>query len=278
MQARTELAPIRRSPLSAMMAAMQSAVVGPTGTALITGASHRVGRAVALELARAGFGLWLTFRTRASECEETARLAKDAALGAGHAMTTRIDKLDLNDTAAVEAYAQLVRGSGALDCIVHNASSFAPTVLEAIDAASVESMYRSEVVSPLLLTTRVRTPLASSRLSGGAAVVFFSDIHAIDRARAGFTPYLLAKSAVQTLARQLAVELAPRVRVHCVAPGVIAWPEGVPTETKDAILARTPLARAGTAEEAARLVRFLVLEASYLTGETIAIDGGRGLR
>jgi pteridine reductase len=83
---------------------------------------------------------------------------------------------------------------------------------------------------------------------------------------------------VQTLARQLAVELAPKVRVHCVAPGVVMWPEDFSEEGKRAILERTPLGRAGTPEEVARLVRFLVMEATYLTGSTIAIDGGRALR
>jgi pteridine reductase len=256
---------------------------GPRGTVLVTGAAQRVGRAIALEFARQGFGLVLTYRSRPTECAETVRLAIDAARAAGHAVTAEAVALDLADTAAASRFGELLaercRGHGAaLDAIVHNASAYEPTALRGIAADAVESMHRVEVVSPLLITERLTDALAASRLPGGGAVVFFSDVYALDRARAGFTPYMLAKAGVETLARQLAIELAPRVRVHCVAPGVILWPDGFPEETKQAILARTPLGRAGTAEEAARLVRFLVLEASFMTGGTIAIDGGRALR
>lgn len=255
----------------------------------MTGASHRVGRAVAVELARQGLGLVLTYFSRAAECAQTAQIAKDQARACGHEISTRVDQLDLSDVKAATAYAQELRGAcagGALDCIVHNASSYHATPFDSIDADAVESMNRIEVVSPLLITKGLREELARSRLGGatggvvggGGAVVFFSDIHALGRARVGFAGYLLAKASVQTLARQLAVELAPKVRVHCVAPGVVMWPEDFSEEGKRAILARTPLGRAGTPEEVARLVRFLVMEATYLTGSTIAIDGGRALR
>jgi pteridine reductase len=254
---------------------------GPKGIALVTGASHRVGRAVAVELARNGFGLLLTYHTRREACDQTAALAVEAARAAGHPVAVRVDPLDLSNPASVERYALDLRrtvGDGAIDAVVHNASRYEPTPLDAISADAVESAHRVEVVSPLMLTAALRANLERSRLAGGAAVVFFGDMYALGRARAGFTAYMLAKAAVETLARQLAVELAPAVRVHCVAPGVILWPEGFPDDAKAAILARTPLGRAGTPEDAARLVRFLVLEASFMTGETIALDGGRALR
>lgn len=257
--------------------------VGSHGTALVTGASRRVGRAVAVELARQGFGLLLTYRSRGAECAETARLATDAARSEGHAIETACVALDLRDVADAEAFARTVEAArvargASLDAIVHNASAYEQTPLAAIDPAAVESFHRIEVVSPLVITERLRGALASSRLAGGGAVVFFSDIHALGRARQGFAAYNLAKAAVDALARQLAVELAPKVRVHCVAPGVVMWPDDFPQETKAQILARTPLARAGTPEEAAKLVRFLVIEATYSTGGTITIDGGRSLR
>ena len=257
--------------------------VGSRGTALVTGASRRVGRAVAVELARQGFGLMLTYRTRGEDCAETARLATEAARAAGHAIETACVALDLGVVAGAESFARAVEAARAargasLDAIVHNASAYEETPLRAIDPAVVESFHRIEVVSPLVITERLRGALASSRLEGGGAVVFFSDIHALGRARPGFAAYNLAKSAVDTLARQLAVELAPNVRIHCVAPGVIMWPDDFPEDMKAEILARTPLARAGTPEEAARLVRFLIVEATYSTGGTVTIDGGRSLR
>ena len=251
-------------------------------TALVTGASHRVGRAIALELARAGFNLELTYRTRAEECRETARCAIEAAVLAGFEITAATHALDLSDTHAVEVFAQARERAcgttGSIDVLVHNASEYSAHAFGSTVASDLETAHRIEVVSPFLLTQALREPLARSQLPGGASVVFFSDTYALGRARAGFTPYMLAKASVETLTRQLAVELAPKVRVHCIAPGVILWPDHFPDSAKEAILARTPLARSGSAEDAARLVRFLALEASFVTGETIRLDGGRALR
>jgi pteridine reductase len=250
---------------------------GPLGRALITGASRRVGRAIAVELAHAGFDLALTYRADRDGCEETARIAVDAARSAGMSVHADVAQLDLNAAAAVERFAQMAAAQP-LDALIHNASTYRETPFGAITEADFAEMYRVEVVSPALLTQALAPALRRARLPIGGAVVFFSDIHALGRARPNFTPYLVAKAAVQSLAAQMAVELAPAVRVHCIAPGVIAWPDGFPEDAKPTILSRTPLARAGTPDEAAKLVRFLVLEASYLSGDTIRIDGGRALR
>lgn len=254
---------------------------------LVTGASRRVGRATAIELARAGVDLALTYRTDEAGCRETARLATEAAAAAGHEVAATVHHLDLADTASIAPFAARIESEGrngaVLDGVVHNASTYGRNTFGALAAADLEGFYRTEVVSPCLLTQSLRDALGRSRLAGGAAVVFYSDIYALGKPRVGFTPYIVAKAAVQALVEQLAVELAPAVRVHCIAPGVIAWPDdGAPgaesDEVKRATIARTPLARTGTPEDAARLVRFLVLEASYLTGGTVRIDGGRALR
>lgn len=254
----------------------------PIGRALVTGASKRVGRATAIELARAGLDLALTYRTDEAGCRETAARAVAAARESGFAIAPEILHLDLCEIASVERVAAALAPRG-VDCIVHNASTYAPTAMGSMTAVDFESMYRAEVVSPALLTQALRGGLAQSRLPAGGAVVFYSDIYALGKPRVSFTPYIVAKAAVRALAEQLTVELAPAVRVHCIAPGVIAWPDddapgAVSDEIKRSTLARTPLARAGTPEEAAKLVRFLVLDASYLTGVTIRIDGGRALR
>lgn len=239
--------------------------------AVVTGGARRVGRAIALELAAAGFDIVLTYRT--SEADAARTCADLRAAGAA----AEAHRLDLADPRSLDAFVAAL-GARPVDALVHNASVYRGTPWATVAAADFDEMLRVEVTSPAMLTRALADRLAASRLSGGGAVVFFSDIHAIERARPGFAPYLVAKAAVRSLAECLAVELAPRVRVHCVAPGVIAWPDGFPDDAKATILARTPLGRAGTAEEAARLVRFLVVEASYLTGETIRIDGGRALR
>jgi pteridine reductase len=225
----------------------------------------------------------LTYRTRAEACADTARRAVEAAAAVGRTISVNTVELDLSQPASAEAFAHRLAGRGGagaakLDLLVHNASEYVAASFGAITRDAIESAHRVEVVSPLLMTQALRGALAHSQLPGGGAVVFFSDTYALGRARAGFTPYMVAKSAVETLARQLAVELAPSVRVHCIAPGVILWPEGFSDAAKETILARTPLGRSGTPEDAARLVRFLALEAPFMTGETIRLDGGRALR
>ncbi len=257
---------------------MNQAVCAPSiGSALITGAARRVGRATAIELARCGMNLELTYRRSRAECEECASLAHESARSGGFAITTNVTQLDLTDLAQVDAFGDVIAARG-IDVVVHNASSLDATPLGSMTAQDFERLHRVEVVAPMRLTQALAPTLARSTLAAKGSVVFFSDAHALGIPRAGFAGYLVAKAAVRALAQQFAVELAPDVRVHCVAPGVVVWPEGFPDATKDVILSRTPLARAGTAHEAAQLVRFLALEATYLTGETIRIDGGRSLR
>lgn len=261
-----------------------------TKVVLLTGAARRVGRATALELARAGANLVLTYRRSRAECEATARDAIAEAARAGHAIAAECEELDLADLGSVEAFLGRLhvllgqfggpasREAVVLDAIVHNASDYRRAEFGSIRAADLESTYRAEVVAPCLITQALAGALGRSALGGGGAVVLYSDVHALGRPRNGFTPYLVAKGAVERLAEQLAVELAPRVRVHCIAPGVVLWPVGFPEDAKERILSRTPLGRAGTAEDAARLVRFLILEAPFMTGGTIRLDGGRALR
>lgn len=244
---------------------------------LVTGAARRVGRATALELARAGTGLVLTYRESREECLRTAADAVAAAAEAGHAIEVRSEHLDLAEPSEVGRLGAALAG-GAIDAIVHNASEYRGTQFGAIAAEDLERAFRTEVVGPCLLTQSLRDALARSILPGGGAVVFYSDVHALGLPRAGYTPYLVAKGAVERLAQQLALELAPRVRVHCIAPGVVLWPPDFAEDAKTRIVERTPLGRAGTAEDAARLVRFLVLEAGFMTGATIRLDGGRSLR
>lgn len=244
---------------------------------LVTGAARRVGRATALELAAAGCDLVLTYRASAAECASTAAEARRVADEAGRAIEAEVAELDLSEPRSVERLGERMAERGC-DAIVHNASEYRPSPFGQIGAAELEHMHRVEVVGPMLLTQSLRGELSRSRIAGGGAVVFFSDIYALGRPRAGYAAYLLAKAGVRALCEQLALELAPHVRVNCVAPGVVMWPDGFPEEAKGAILGRTPLGRAGTPEEAARLVRFLVLEATYITGQTVSIDGGRSLR
>jgi len=122
--------------------------------------------------------------------------------------------------------------------------------------------------------------LGASKLQGGGAVVAMADMHAMGRPRKDFPAYGMSKAALIDLVRTLARALAPDVRTNAVAPGVVAWPEeGYESDqaAQQAYLRRVPLHRAGTPEDAAKLVAALALDHTYVNGEVIRLDGGRWL-
>lgn len=246
-------------------------------TAIVTGAARRVGRAVALELAAAGWDLLLTYRTRRDEALGTAERAREVARDAGRSCAAEALHLDLEDLGAVERFGReaAVRGC---DALVLSAASYRRTPFGTIAADDAERELRANAVAPLVLSQALAPALARSALPGGGAIVAFGDIHAAGRPRRSFAPYLMSKAALHAMVEALALELAPAVRVNAIAPGVVAWPDDAPAEERAAYEARIPLARPGTPEDAARLVRSIVEDLPYVTGTLIRLDGGRWLR
>lgn len=243
--------------------------------ALITGAARRVGRAVALELARNGCDVLFTYN--ASE-EDAISLAKElAGLGA----TASFFRLDLADSDGVEAFAsERAETLKRLDILVHNASVYDSSPLTDITPDAAITQYRVNALAPLILTARLAPLLGASVLSGGGAVVAMVDIHSMGRPRKDFAAYSMSKAALAEMVQCLARDMAPHVRVNGVAPGVVAWPESGEESDPDAqrkYTKRIPLERAGTPEDAAGVVRWLALEAGYVTGEIVRVDGGRWL-
>lgn len=243
--------------------------------ALVTGAARRVGRAVAVELARRGFDLHLTCHRRRDDAAETVALARRAA-GEG-AFQGRVHACDFADPDAVEDLGSRLRALPRLDTIVHNASVFRPTPLASLTAEEAVTQHRINALAPLLLTRDLADHLRRSELPGGGAVVCFGDVHAPGRPRRDHVAYAMSKAALAAMVRSLALDLAPRVRVNGIAPGVVAWAEGMTDTERDAYLKRVPLARAGTPEDAAEVCRWLLLDATYVTGEIVRLDGGRAL-
>lgn len=241
--------------------------------AVVTGGSRRVGRAVVIELAAAGFDVAITCRSRSPDTEETLRLA----LRAG-AREVLVHEADLTNPAAVEELGRTLARRSRVDALIHNASMYEPTPWGAITASQAIEHFRVNALAPLLLTQALAARLGQSPLRGGGSVICFGDMHIMGRPRQGFLPYAMSKAALHELVRGLARQLAPRVRVNGIAPGVIAWPEQTPAAERAAYESRIPLARSGTPEEAASLVRWLICEAGYITGEIIRLDGGRWLR
>ena len=205
-----------------------------------------------------------------------------AAEGPGRGeIQVEIAALDLDDLTAVEAFGRDVAGrSSRLDVLVHNASIYDATPLGDLTAEAALRHYRVNALAPLLLTKHLAPRLAESSLRGGGAIVAMLDIHAMGAARVKHSAYGMSKAALHEMVRTLAKELAPRVRVNGVAPGVVAWPESgdeASAEMQARYLSRVPLGRAGTPEDAAEAVRWLALDATYVTGHVIRVDGGRSL-
>ncbi len=238
--------------------------------AIVTGGAKRVGRAVCEELARAGCSVVLTYNTSEDEAQRTA----DAIGG-------RAVRLDLNNPDEVARVgASLASELPRVDVLVHNASVYRPTALDALTADDALRHYRVNALAPAMLTASLASNLRASTLPHGGAVVAMCDIHAMGRPRKDFLGYSMSKAALVEMVRTLARELAPAVRVNGVAPGVVAWPEeGYEADraAQEAYLKRVPLLRAGTPQDAAGAVRWLALEAGYITGEIVRLDGGRWL-
>ena len=238
--------------------------------AVVTGGGSRTGAAVATELARHGFDLVLTCRHGRAGAEAVAEEVRQ------HGAVVEVHDLDLEDASAIKAFAKAI-GPGAVDALVHVAGSFEEGRFEDIDDAMFQRHYRANASGPALLTQALEERLRSSAQPDGACVLFFGDIHAEQSPRPGATAYLVSKAATHALVRLLAIELAP-VRVVGVAPGVIGWPDDWTEDQRSAYLRRVPLGRAGTPSDAAKLVKGLIQNATYLTGVMLPLDGGRHLR
>ena len=240
----------------------------PAPVILITGAARRIGASIALALHDAGARVILHARQSVTEAEALARRLNKARADSAHVVSA--DLLDIESIApmVVNAVAQF----GRLDGLICNASSFFPTPLGQIDEAAWHDLVGSNFKAPLFLAQAAAPHLRAA----GGAIVNMTDIHA-ERPLAGYPLYTAAKGALLTLTRALAIELAPEVRVNAVAPGPILWPEDgqFPDPERDAIVQHTLLKRAGTPEDIARTVRFLMLDAPYITGQVINVDGGR---
>lgn len=242
--------------------------MNPTPVILVTGAARRVGAAIARTLHHAGARVVLHYRSAAADAAALA-----ASLEARRPGSTALVQGDLaRDGEPARVAAETLAAFGRLDGLVNNASSFFPTPLGSIDDAAWDDLIGSNLKGPLFLTQA----LAPALREHGGTIVNLLDIHA-ERPLAGYALYCAAKAGLQGLTRALAVELAPRVRVNGVSPGPIEWPEDgqFPPRERAAIIADTLLGREGSADDIAGAVRYLLLDATYVTGQILAVDGGR---
>ena len=237
---------------------------------LVTGGAKRVGAAIARRLHREGASLMLHYR--GSEREAKALRAELNAARADSAALVQADLLDVSGLS--EIVKNTVGRFERLDALVNNASAFFPTPVGEMTLASWDGLVGANLRAPLFLSQAAAPHLKKS----GGAIVNITDIHA-ERPLKGYVIYSIAKTGLAGLTRSLARELAPEVRVNGVAPGAIVWPEDGSWDdlTRQRIVSHTLLKRTGDPDDIARAVYYLIAEAPYVTGEIIAVDGGRSI-
>jgi pteridine reductase len=235
---------------------------------LITGGAKRVGAATCRRLHAAGANIMLHYRVSAGE----ARLLQ-AELNHQRKDSVALIQADLLDVAKLPSLVdQTVQRFGKLDALINNASSFFQTPVGEITPAAWEDLIGTNLRAPLFVAQAAAPALKKTQ----GSIVNITDIHA-ERPLKNYVVYSVAKSGLVGLTRSLARELAPEVRVNAVAPGPILWPDDETFDelSRQRIISHTPLKREGTPEDIAKAVHFLIAEATYVTGETINVDGGR---
>ncbi len=249
--------------------AMTNPPVHSNKVALVTGAARRIGACIVETLHARGLQVII-------HCHQSRQPADELVekLNTVRTDSAFVISADLGDDQAVKRLSeQVIEQHGRLDVLIHNASRFYPTPVGSMSQQNWDELMDSNTRGALFLTQAL-TPLL--RDSAGN-IVTIVDIH-IDRPMKSHTIYCMAKSALQTMTRSLAKELAPEIRVNGVAPGAILWPEkGLSDVAQQTILERVALQRSGSPQDIAGAVSFLALDAPYITGQILAVDGGRSL-
>lgn len=236
---------------------------GEKRVALVTGGAKRVGRAIVQTLADAGFDVVYTTRDQT--------VAEPPTSTGGRIMPITIDVCDLPQ--AGDALQESIQQTfGRLDVLVHNASIFDAGDLAHTGIRMIRRMNRIHVEVPILLTKEFAPMLRASK----GSVIMMVD-SGIDRPAPRYLAYNASKAAMTNLVPALARELAPDVRVNGVAPGAILWPDDMSAADREKFLSRVPLKRAGEPTDAASMVRYLVTEGNYITGQILRVDGGRSV-
>ncbi len=238
-------------------------------TVLITGGARRVGAVMARALHGAGARIVLHYRSSAQAAEQLA-----AQLNGERAESVALAEADLLDPQALQRLAATAAATyGRLDILVNNASSFYPTPIGQIDERVWHDLIGTNLKAPLLLAQAASGALRES----GGLILNLVDIHGLRPLR-HHTVYSVAKAGLIMLTKSLARELGPQVRVNAIAPGPVMWPEsGVDEALRRHIIERTALKRTGSPEDIARAALFFACDAPFVTGQILAIDGGRSI-
>ena len=236
-------------------------------TALVTGAGRRIGRALAVALGGRGMRVAVHYHGSEEGARETARLVTEA----GGAEAT-LFRGDLEATgAAAKLIDDVADRMGALDVLVNSAAVMVRTPIGEVSEAQWDAMFALNLRAPFFAAQA-----AAAHMPGGGAIVNIADLAAFETWPA-YVPHGITKAGVVQMTRALARALAPRIRVNAVAPGAVLLPDDWDDRAASRLASTTPLRRLGEPADVARAVLYL-LDADYVTGETLLVDGGRHVR
>ncbi len=237
--------------------------------ALVTGGARRLGEAIVRRLHAAGASVAVHHRTSGGEADHL--ISELNATRTGSAAAFACDLLEIEELPALIADA--VTRFGRLDILVNNASSFMPTPIGTITAAQFDDLVGTNLRAPLFLSQAAAPELRRTR----GLILNLADIHGMRPLKA-HPVYSSAKAGLIMLTKSLARELGPAVRVNAIAPGPVLWPEGgLDPALQDEIVTKTALKRTGSPDDFARAALFFAAEAPYVTGQILAVDGGRSI-
>jgi pteridine reductase len=236
---------------------------------LITGGAKRIGARIARTLHAEEMNLIIHFNTSSDDanklCSELNSIRNNSAIAIGSNLT--------NQTEVESLITKVIETTGQLDVLINNASTFYPTPIEDITLDDWDNLMGTNLKAPLFLCKHAAPHIKESK----GCIINMVDIHA-SKPLKNHSIYGSAKSGLVMLTRSLAKDLAPEVRVNGIAPGMILWPENEPSEEiKQKVIDQIPLKRSGEPNDIAQTVLFLIAHADYITGQIIAVDGGRGI-
>lgn len=236
---------------------------------LITGAAKRIGASCARMLHSEGCNIYLHYR---SSKQDVLRLFQELnAIRPDSARMLQADLLEMDQLTMLVK--EVEAGWGRLDVLLNNASAFYPQQVGDVTERDWDDLLGSNLKAPFFLSQKLASLLAENQ----GCIINIIDIHA-ERGLKGYPVYSIAKAGLAAMTKVLAKELGPEVRVNGVSPGAVLWPEAEMAEQqKNEILQRVALKRTGEPDDIAKAIRFLVDDAAYITGQVIAVDGGRTL-
>lgn len=236
--------------------------------ALITGAAHRIGATTAKLLHRNGMNIVLHYRGSREKAQ-----AVQKELNEIRENSVILIQADLHITNGLPALIEeSIKAWGRLDVLINNASSFYPTIIGKATEEQWDDLVGSNLKAPFFLSQAAAPHLKKNN----GCIINIVDIHA-DRPLKTFPIYSMAKAGLVMMTKSLACELGPEIRVNAVAPGAILWPENLDEVAKQRIVSRTFLKRQGEPNDISKTILYLIKDADYVTGQVIAVDGGRSL-